>query len=100
MFWRATLAIAALYYMTVPPAERLATGDSLREAAARVPAEAVSFCTAQPARCLALARQAEALASPAPAAPPPARLAEPPLPLVEAPLPPRRPATLPARKGA
>lgn len=127
MFWRATLAIAALYYVTVPPAERAATESQLRESAAGLPAQVVSLCQANPAACASLVQQASgglaggittlatvphpALApalAPAPAAVPAATAAPlasgepvPPRQLVEhAPLPPRRPALLRSQKGA
>lgn len=58
MFWRATLAIAALYYVTVPPAERAATESQLRASAAGLPAQVVSLCQANPAACASLVQQA------------------------------------------
>lgn len=58
MFWRATLAIAALYYVTVPPAERAATESHLRDTAAGLPAQVVSLCQANPAACASLVQQA------------------------------------------
>ena len=114
MFWRATLAIAALYYVTVPAEDRRQAESELRAAAGQVPARALGLCQEKPQLCAealrqagtALAPAATVSAPPSPAAVPPAfpapqAKAEPERRIVEGvPLPPRRPALPPARKGA
>ncbi|MCZ8188108.1 MAG: hypothetical protein O9308_17180 [Beijerinckiaceae bacterium] len=108
MFWRATLAIAALYYVTVPAEDRRQAESELRAAAGQVPARTLSLCQEKPQLCAEALRQAgTALAPAAPAGPEPQAKTEPPSraepgrQVVEGvPLPPRRPAMPPARKGA
>ncbi len=119
IFWRATLAIAALYYVTVPPAERAATESQLRETAAGLPAQVVSLCQANPAACASLVQQASggltggittlatvphpapaAVTAPASALPAPGDAALPRQLVDHAPLPPRRPALMRGQNGA
>ncbi|MCZ8182102.1 MAG: hypothetical protein O9322_03960 [Beijerinckiaceae bacterium] len=120
MFWRATLAIAALYYVTVPAEDRRQTASELRAAAGQLPARAIDLCSEKPLLCTEIARQAGTALAPgalvsAPPLPaamplPPANPAAGPEPQAKAaperrivegvPLPPRRPVPHPARKGA
>lgn len=64
MFWRAALTIAALYYVTVPPAERQATEAHLREAASQVPAQMLALCQERPQACAELGQKAGAVLAP------------------------------------
>lgn len=106
MFWRATLAIAALYYVTVPAEDRRQTESEIRALAGHLPAQAIGLCQEKPLLCAEAARRAGAAM--APANPAESQPLPPPLPkagddrrLVEGvPLPPRRPGPHPARKGA
>ncbi len=105
MFWRATLAIAALYYVTVPAEDRRQTESEIRMAAEQLPARAIGLCQEKPALCAEAARRAGAALAPATgpaaAAPPAPPMAEPERRIVEGlPLPPRRPGPVAARKGA
>ncbi|WP_284178642.1 hypothetical protein [Rhabdaerophilum sp. SD176] len=113
MFWRATLAIAALYYVTVPAEDRRQAGSELRAAAGQLPGQAIALCQDKPLLCTELARQAGTALAPAaavsvpslpatpPAGPEPPAKTAPERRIVEGiPLPPRRPGPHPARKGA
>jgi len=103
MFWRATLAIAALYYVTVPAVERQQTESQLRAAASQVPAQALDLCQEKPLLCADAMKQAGTLLAPATMAParPAASPGEPHRQIVEGlPLPPRRPAPGATPKGA
>ncbi|MCZ8375058.1 MAG: hypothetical protein O9342_06755 [Beijerinckiaceae bacterium] len=114
MFWRATLAIAALYYVTVPAEDRRQAEAELRAAAGQLPGHALTLCQEKPLLCTEMARQAGTVLAPAarvsapplpaalpPASPEPQGKAAPERRVVEGvPLPPRRPGPLPARKGA
>lgn len=120
MFWRATVAIAALYYVTVPAEDRQQAESELRVAAGQMPGHAITLCQEKPLLCTEIARQAGTVLAPAapfaapplpaatslpatipPTAPEPQARSAPERRIVEgAPLPPRRPGPHPARKGA